>query len=90
MVDYNVVPILNRGAVLREIGNRKLLIIPEGYIELDDISWDILKKCDGMKKLSEILEELKNSYEGDPKAIEQDTVEFLIELKKEGLLSFIS
>ena len=86
---YEKIPILKKGVMLREIANRKLLLIPEGYIELDDISWDILRLCDGTKKLYEILEELKSAYTGDPKIIEEDTVELLMELKGACLLDFL-
>lgn len=89
MIEYEKIPILKKGVVLKKISNRKLLIIPEGYIELDDIAWDILKRCDGTKNLGEILEELKSIYIGDPRTIEEDTVQFLMELEKECLLYFL-
>lgn len=87
---YEKIPILKKGVMLREIANRKLLLIPEGYIELDDVSWDILRRCDGTKKVGEIIEELKSVYTGDPKIIEEDTLQLLMELKKECLLDFFS
>ncbi|MEZ0360382.1 MAG: PqqD family peptide modification chaperone [Hydrogenobacter sp.] len=89
MTEYEKIPVLKKGVILKEVANRKLLLIPEGYIELDDVSWDILRRCDGVKKLGDILEELKNSYVGDPKSIEEDTIQLLMELKNDRLLDFI-
>lgn len=64
MTEYEKIPVLKKGVILREVASRKLLLIPEGYIELDDVSWDILRRCDGVKKLGDILEELKKFLHG--------------------------
>jgi pyrroloquinoline quinone biosynthesis protein D len=42
-----------------------VLLYPEGIVKVNETGAEILKLCDGIKKTSEIISELKNKYNTD-------------------------
>ena len=82
------IPKLKSGVYLKDLGGRKLLLIPEGYVELNETAYAILSKCDGNKSIEDIVKELKGMYAGSEGQIREDVIEVFMELHKEALIDF--
>lgn len=62
-----------------------VLLFPEGILELNETSQEILARCDG-RPLSEIVRDLAESYEADPEVIGADVREALTDLHHRKLI----
>ena len=45
-----------------EAQNRWVLLYPEGMVQLNDSAAEILKRCDGERSLSDVVQELETSF----------------------------
>jgi hypothetical protein len=77
-----------KGLMSAEIDNDIVILglVSNNYIALDEIGrniWDLLEKP---HKVDEICNLLSEKYAGDPLQIQKDTLRFLTELEKEGLV----
>lgn len=62
--------------------NRYVLLYPEGMVQLSPSAAEILKRCDGVKSINEIIAELSAAF---PEAnVGQDVSKFLEEAKQNG------
>ena len=80
-------PRLTRGVRLQtdsKTGNR-VLLFPEGVVELNETAHEILNCCDG-RTVSEIIQALAEEYEIDPKMLAVDVEETLADLKRRKLI----
>jgi pyrroloquinoline quinone biosynthesis protein D len=59
-----------------EAQQASVLLYPEGMVKLNDSAAEILKRCDGEKKVSEVIADLQNSFPDAPD-LSADVVEFL-------------
>ena len=84
----NSVPRLPRGVRLRhdEARDQWVLLGPERVLKLDDISREILKRCDGAADLTAIVADLAKTFEAPAEVIEGDVRTFLVDLKDRGML----
>ena len=57
-------------------------------MELDEIAWQILQRCDGHHDMEAIVRAMMDRYAGDPDTIRNDVQEFLMEMRRHGLLEF--
>ncbi len=80
------VPRFRPGVYLRDRQGERLLLFPEGYMELDDIAWDILRLIDSQRDVTTIVKILATQYQGAPTEIERDVLEFLDQLHRDGVL----
>jgi pyrroloquinoline quinone biosynthesis protein D len=48
-----------------ELQQAHVLLYPEGVVKVNETGAEILKLCDGIKKASEIISELKDKYNTD-------------------------
>jgi len=82
------IPVLKKGVYLRETPGAYLLLLPEGYMELDEVAWEVLQRCDGRHDVEAIVQAMAERYAGDVETIRRDVIEFLTDLRRQGLLEF--
>jgi pyrroloquinoline quinone biosynthesis protein D len=84
-----VAPRLARGVRLQVDSKtgKSVLLFPEGILELNETSQEILARCDG-RSLSEIVRELAENYDADPGTIDADVRETLMDLHRRKLIQF--
>lgn len=58
-----------------EAQQKDVILYPEGMVELNQSSAEILKLCDGTKKMSQIVAELENKFQTT--GLEKDIIQFL-------------
>jgi pyrroloquinoline quinone biosynthesis protein D len=75
-------PHLPRGVRLKldETRNEWLLLAPERVVKTDAIAVEILKRCDGVATLSEIVDNLAATFKADRAVIDKDVRAMLSEL----------
>ncbi len=75
-------PHLPRGVRLKldETRNEWLLLAPERVVKTDAIAVEILKRCDGVATLSEIVDNLAATFKADRALIDKDVRAMLSEL----------
>jgi len=52
-----------------------VLLYPEGMVKLNGPAGEILKRCDGVKNINSIIQELETAF--DQKGLEKDVLAFL-------------
>jgi coenzyme PQQ biosynthesis protein PqqD len=82
MLDDQSKPHLPRGVRLKldETRNEWLLLAPERVVKTDAIAVEILKRCDGIATLSEIVDNLAATFKADRAVIDKDVRAMLTEL----------
>ncbi len=84
-MDMNSIPTVARGCRLHPAQN--VLLMPEGTLELNETSRDVLARVDGNHNVSEIVRELLVEYEGAREAeISSDVLALLEDLKARGVV----
>lgn len=63
-----------------------VLLAPEKIFKTDPVGAEILRRCDGEKKLSEIVNELATEYGAPPEQVRTDVTTLLATLKEKQLL----
>jgi pyrroloquinoline quinone biosynthesis protein D len=89
LVQDGSVPALARGVRLRfdQARDAWVLLAPERVLMPDDISVEILKRCDGRASVSAIVEELARTFEADAAQVAGDVRGFLQDLADKGMLT---
>ena len=80
-------PKLARGVRLQtdsKTGNR-VLLFPEGVLELNETAQDILTRCDG-RTVNEIIQALAEEYDVDAQILAADVRETLADLQQRKLI----
>jgi len=71
------------------IGAERMLLFPEGAIRLQGTGREILERCDGVRTVQQIVEELQTLYSaGDPAQIQAEVVGFLEKLQQKRIVDF--
>jgi pyrroloquinoline quinone biosynthesis protein D len=84
-MDMNSIPMLVRGCRLH--ATQDVLLVPEGTLELNGPSRDVLTRVDGNRNLAAIVQELLQEYEGaDEAGIRTDVLALLGKLKERGVV----
>jgi len=65
--------------------DKRVLLYPEGIIELNETAHEILSRCDG-RMLSEIVHALAEEYDADPAALAADVRDTLADLHHRKLI----
>ncbi len=80
-------PRLARGVRLQidSATRKKVLLFPEGILELNETAQEILTRCDG-RTVSDIVLALTEEYDADPMALAADVRETLIDLQRRKLI----
>jgi pyrroloquinoline quinone biosynthesis protein D len=66
---------------------KRVLLYPEGIVELNETAHEILSRCDG-RTLSEVISELAEEYEADSNALAADVRDTLSDLQRRKLIEF--
>jgi pyrroloquinoline quinone biosynthesis protein D len=83
-------PRLARGVRLQTdpaTGNR-VLLFPEGVLELNETAQDILTRCEG-RTVTGIIQELAEEYDADSDALAADVLETLADLQQRKLIELM-
>jgi pyrroloquinoline quinone biosynthesis protein D len=84
-MDMNSIPMVVRGCRLHP--TQDVLLMPEGTLELNGPSRDVLARVDGNRDVAAIVQELLREYEGAPEAeVRADVLALLQDLKQRGVL----
>ena len=84
-MDMNSIPMVVRGCRLHP--TQDVLLMPEGTLELNGPSRDVLARVDGNRDVAAIVRELLQEYEGAPEAeVRTDVLALLQDLKQRGVL----
>jgi pyrroloquinoline quinone biosynthesis protein D len=88
-VQDDAVPALARGVKLRFDKARDVwvLLAPEKVLMPDQIAMEILKRCDGKAKVTEIIEDLAVTFSADRDQVAGDVRAFLQDLADKGMLT---
>ena len=80
-------PVLRKGVRLRrdDARHRHVLLAPERIFELDEVSHDILMRCDG-RSFEDILTDLSRVYDESRDVLARDVAAFLEDLIAKGLV----
>lgn len=62
------------------------ILAPERVLETDAVGAEILKRCDGVATLSEIVDDLAVAFDADRADIERDVRAFLADLAEKRML----
>jgi pyrroloquinoline quinone biosynthesis protein D len=65
-----------------EAQQKEVILYPEGMVELNQSSAEILKLCDGVRTLAEIVETLEIKFQTSN--LQQDVINFLEDALKNG------
>jgi pyrroloquinoline quinone biosynthesis protein D len=82
-------PVLPRHAKLKFDETRQVWVIlaPERVLAPDEIAVEVLKLCDGMRNVADIVDHLAVKYAADREAIAADVVAMLQDLADKGFLT---
>ena len=88
-VHDDAVPALARGVKLRFDKAREawVLLAPEKVLMPDQVAVEILKRCDGKAKVSEIVDDLAVAFSADRDQVAGDVRAFLQDLADKGMLT---
>lgn len=75
-------PRLPRGVRLKhdQVRGEWLLLAPERVVKANPIAVAVLEKCDGVRTLRGIIDELAQAYKADRATIERDVTKLLADL----------
>ena len=75
-------PSLPRGVRLKhdQVRGEWLLLAPERVVKANPIAVAVLGKCDGIRTLRDIVDELAQAYKADRATIERDVTKLLADL----------
>jgi pyrroloquinoline quinone biosynthesis protein D len=84
-MDMNSIPMMARGCRLHP--TQDVLLMPEGTLELNGPSRDVLARVDGNRDLTTIVHDLLQEYQGaDEDEVRSDVLELIKDLKERGVL----
>jgi len=82
-------PVLPRHAKLKFDETRQVWVIlaPERVLAPDEIAVEVLRLCDGVRSVSEMVDQLAEKYTAERGAIATDVIAMLQDLADKGFLS---
>src|SRR6201997_4423285 len=82
-------PVLPRHAKLKFDETRKVWVIlaPERVLAPDEIAVEVLQLCDGVKSVSEMIDQLAEKYVAPREMIATDVIAMLQQLADKGFLT---
>jgi pyrroloquinoline quinone biosynthesis protein D len=84
-MEMNSIPMVVRGCRLHP--TQDVLLMPEGTLELNGSSRDVLARVDGNRDVGAIVDELPQEYEGAHEAeVRTDVLALLQDLQQRGVL----
>lgn len=91
-VDDQSRPALARGVriINDPITASPVLLFPEGVMDLDETTLDILRRCSGQSTVASIVESLVEEYDIDRATARADVCECLDQLRQRMLVAFVA
>jgi len=82
-------PIMPRHARLKfdEVRQRWVILAPERVLAPDEIAVEILQLCDGVRSVTQMIDQLAAKYTADREAIGTDVIAMLQDLADKGFLT---
>jgi pyrroloquinoline quinone biosynthesis protein D len=82
-------PILPRHAKLRFDETRQVWVIlaPERVLAPDEIAVEVLRLCDGVRSVEQMIDQLAEKYAAERSAISTDVIAMLQDLADKGFLT---
>ena len=82
-------PLLPRHARLKfdETRQRWVILAPERVLAPDEIAVEVLKLCDGVRSVAEMVDQLAEKYTAERTAISTDVIAMLQDLADKGFLT---
>ena len=82
-------PVLPRHAKLKFDETRQVWVIlaPERVLAPDEIAVEVLKQCDGVRSVAELVDGLAEKYAAPREAISTDVIAMLQDLADKGFLT---
>ena len=82
-------PVLPRHARLKFDQTRQLWVIlaPERVLAPDQIAVEVLKLCDGVRSVADVIDQLAAKYAAEREAISLDVIAMLQDLADKGFLT---
>ncbi|HKS19868.1 MAG TPA: pyrroloquinoline quinone biosynthesis peptide chaperone PqqD [Bradyrhizobium sp.] len=82
-------PVLPRHARLKFDETRQVWVIlaPERVLAPDEIAVEVLKLCDGMRSVADVVDLLATKYAAEREAISTDVIAMLQDLADKGFLT---
>ena len=82
-------PVLPRHARLKFDDTRKVwvILVPERVLAPDEIAVEVLKLCDGVSRVADIVDQLAAKYAAPREAILSDVIAMLQDLADKGFLT---
>jgi pyrroloquinoline quinone biosynthesis protein D len=82
-------PVLPRHAKLKFDETRQVWVIlaPERVLAPDEIAVEVLKLCDGVRSVAQMVDELATKYAAPREAISTDVIAMLQDLADKGFLT---
>lgn len=65
-----------------------ILLYPEGLIKLNGSAGEILKRCDGQRSVTDIVDDLQTAFPGNSEEINRSTQAFIDLAQDKGWLKF--
>jgi pyrroloquinoline quinone biosynthesis protein D len=89
-LDLQVRPVLAGRARLQvdSVSGEPLLLYPEGLLILNDTAHAILRRCNGVSSIADILEQLAGEYGAKVEDLQADVLQCLRELRERQLVTF--
>lgn len=70
-------------------GEFGMVLFPEGALRVRDTGREILERCDGVRTVAQIVEELQARYNAtEPSRIKEEVIAFLDQLRQKRILDF--
>jgi coenzyme PQQ biosynthesis protein PqqD len=89
-LDEQSCPALARGVRLQSDAKtgEPLVLFPEGAIHLSETANSILRHCNGLATVANIITALAEEYEATPEALRKDVLDCLLDLYQRKLVVF--
>ena len=87
-LDESITPRLAAGVRLKfdDVRGHWVVLAPERVIIPDETALEILRRCDGIARLSAIIDELAASYDASRDVIAQDVCQLVADLTDKGIV----
>ena len=61
-----------------------MLLYPEGIVKLNQTAGEIIKRCDGVRTVGELVRELQTVFPGDDQRVEEGVLKFVEVFRAKG------
>jgi pyrroloquinoline quinone biosynthesis protein D len=90
LADSNNRPCLAKRVRLQidPISGNSVLLLPEAVMALNQTGYEILRLCDGIHTVSEIVRDLENQYPAARQILSREVLQYLEAISQKGLIEW--